>query len=210
MAVLVLSGVSAQAGVSFSSGEIDLGIPDGNPTGISSGINVSGVAPVLTDVTVTINVSGGFNGDLVCYLSYGSSSVTLLNRIGSTTGNPFGSGTAGFTSFTFSDTGATGLHSLTGISTAVGSAISGYGAYQPDGASLDTTFGGVNGNGTWTIFFADMAGGGGSGPSTLNSWSLDITAVPEPVNLALGIFAGVGFVVAGGRWLWRKRVQAVV
>ena len=27
-------------------------------------------------------------------------------------------------------------------------------------------------------------------------WSLDITAVPEPVNIALGIFAGV-FVVRG-------------
>jgi hypothetical protein len=41
-----------------------------------------------------------------------------------------------------------------------------------------------------------MASGGGSGPSTLVSWSLDITAVPEPVNVALGIFAGV--LVVGG------------
>jgi hypothetical protein len=32
--------------------------------------------------------------------------------------------------------------------------------------------------------------------STLVSWSLDITAVPEPVNVALGIFGGV-FVVGG-------------
>ena len=41
-----------------------------------------------------------------------------------------------------------------------------------------------------------LASGGNSSPSTLVNWSLDITAVPEPVNVALGIFAGV-FVVGG-------------
>ena len=41
-------------------------------------------------------------------------------------------------------------------------------------------------DGTWTLFFADDASGGGT--STLNSWSLGITAVPEPVNVALAFF----------------------
>jgi hypothetical protein len=206
LAALLLSSATTQAGIIFNSTDTSpdgIAIPDDNPNGITSAISVSGLGNVLSDVTVTINVSSGFNGDLVCYLNYGSSSVTLLNRIGSTSGNPFGSATAGFTSFTFSDSGSSGLHSITGTA---GSPLSG--TYQPDsgGAALDTTFTG-NPNGTWTIFFADMASGGGSGPSTLDSWSLDITAVPEPVNAALGVFAGLGLVVVMGRLLWRKHRQ---
>ena len=61
----------------------------------------------------------------------------------------------------------------------------------------------MNPNGTWTLFFADVVTSGSS--STLLSWSLDITAVPEPVNVALGIFAGVFLVVSLARWGWRFR-----
>jgi hypothetical protein len=56
-------------------------------------------------------------------------------------------------------------------------------------------------NGTWTLFFADMSGGA---ESTVVSWGLDITAVPEPANVALGIFGGL-FLVAG---IWRARRNA--
>ena len=62
-------------------------------------------------------------------------------------------------------------------------------SYTPDGGSL-ALFNGVDPNGTWTLFFADMAGGN---TSTLNGWSLDITAVPEPINVAMVIFGG-GFI----------------
>jgi hypothetical protein len=41
-----------------------------------------------------------------------------------------------------------------------------------------------------------LASGGNSSPSTLVNWSLDITAVPEPVNVALGIFGGI-FLLGG-------------
>lgn len=54
------------------------------------------------------------------------------------------------------------------------------------------SYNGLNPNGTWTLFIADLSGGG---QSQLVSWELDITAVPEPVNLALGVFAGVFLVV---------------
>ena len=60
----------------------------------------------------------------------------------------------------------------------------------------------MNPNGTWTIFFADLSSGE---TSTLNSWSLDITAVPEPVNVALGISAGVFSLVALAR---NRRVRS--
>jgi hypothetical protein len=56
------------------------------------------------------------------------------------------------------------------------------------------TFGGMSPNGDWTLVIADASAGGGQ--STIASWSLDIiTAVPEPINVALGVFGGL-FLVA--------------
>ena len=52
---------------------------------------------------------------------------------------------------------------------------------------------GLNPNGSWVLFLADLSGGG---QSTITSWDLDITAVPEPANVAMGTFAGV-FVLVG-------------
>ena len=207
IAAALLSGVTAQAAL-FSSGTIDTTITDGNPTGIASTINTSGqgLNTVITGLRVTINVSGGYNGDLICYLSYGGTSVNLLNRIGSTGGNPFGSTSSGFTSFTFADSGSTGIRNLSGSGPLTSAGGTG-GAYAPDsgGTTFGSAFSGVNPNGNWTLFFADMAGGGGT--ATLNSWSLDITAVPEPVNVALGILGGFGVVGAVGRGLWSRRNQ---
>jgi hypothetical protein len=52
----------------------------------------------------------------------------------------------------------------------------------------------MNPNGTWTLFIADLSAGA---QSQLVGWSLNVTAaeVPEPVNVALGIFAGVFLMV---------------
>ena len=76
------------------------------------------------------------------------------------------------------------------------------GTWQEDGRNVDpnavtdasarsaflSSFNHLDPNGTWTIFFADMSSGD---QSTFGSWSLEITAVPEPVTIALGIFFGV-------------------
>jgi hypothetical protein len=56
-------------------------------------------------------------------------------------------------------------------------------------------------NGAWTLFFADLSGGGS--PTRIQTWELEITAVPEPVNVALGIFGGL----FGAGLLW-KRVRS--
>jgi hypothetical protein len=54
---------------------------------------------------------------------------------------------------------------------------------------VTSAFLGDNPNDTWTLFFADTSPGG---TTTLNGgWSLSIEAVPEPVNVALGIFGGL-------------------
>ncbi len=44
-------------------------------------------------------------------------------------------------------------------------------------------------NGNWTLFFANLPGGGANGELT-NS-TLNLTAVPEPVGMGLGIFGGL-------------------
>lgn len=198
LASLLLASTTTQ-GALYSSGTLDTIIPDGNPNGISSTINVNGWSPTLNTVSVLVNMSGGYNGDTYAYLSYAGTSVVLLNRIGNSAGNLFGSSTAGFL-VTLSDyyAGSGDIHSASGAS---GDQI--IGTYNTDrrtadpqlvrdtsdrGASL-ASFDNGNLNGNWTIFFADMAGG--NSPSTLMSWSLEITAVPEPVNVALGIFGGV-------------------
>jgi hypothetical protein len=63
---------------------------------------------------------------------------------------------------------------------------------------VSSFFSGYNPNDTWTLFFADTVSGD---TTTLNGgWSLDITAVPEPVNVALAIF-GVALLGTGvARW----------
>ena len=215
LATVLLTGVTASAAIysPYNSGTLNTAIPDGNPSGIQSAITVSGFGGVVSDVNVFLNVSGGLNGDLYAYLSFGGNSVVLLNRIGKTSGNPWGSSTAGFGdgsqtynnggtwySFKLDDAASTDIHGYSGGSPIIGS-------YQPDRRTADpqlvvdtdargsslASYNNLNPNGDWTIFFADMAGGAGT--STLVGWGLEIEAVPEPVNVALGVFAGIAVLV---------------
>ena len=179
--------------VNGSGSSLSLAIPDASPVGNSSSLLVSGANTSLTGVSVTLNVSGGYNGDLYAYLlAPNGTLVMLLNRVGTGSGNAiqstFGYSTTGFNNVTLDDAATGGsIHnaqnpgSLPTIS------------YTPDGGSL-SSFNGSNPNGDWTLFFADMAGGN---VSTLSGWSLDITSVPEPINMALALFGGA-LVVSGG------------
>lgn len=66
-------------------------------------------------------------------------------------------------------------------------------------AGFQSVYDGKNPNNTWTLFFADNGNGDAS---TLNGWSLEITAVPEPTHVALLLFGGV---FAGGLMLnWTR------
>ena len=206
VALVLGMAVTAQAGV-YSYGGGAYAIPDGTLAGVTSHVTVSGASSSFSDISVAINVSGGYNGDLYAYLSYDGKLVPLLDRIGLSSGNPAGAAGGGM-NVTLSDTGANGnIHaagdsSLSGAWKADGQTTSptaAPGSFSAGGGSitLNGTFAGENPNGEWTLFFADVSAGGGT--STLNGWSLDITAVPEPVNVALGIFAGVFLVVMVAR-----------
>ena len=178
-------------------------IYDASPSGVSSTLLVSGADTSLTGLSVTLNISGGYNGDLDGYLlAPNGTLMMLLNRVGTGTGgaiqSAFGYSTGGFNNVTLDDAATGGnIHNVQNPGSLPTF------SYTADGGSL-ASFNGVDPNGTWTLFFADQAGGN---TSTLNGWSLDITAVPEPVNVALGIFAVgvVGFGVA--RRYLQKTVQ---
>ena len=175
-------------------------IQDGNLSGWSDTINISGVSGPITSVSVNLEISGGYNGDLYAYLSYNGTLIPLLNRVGVSSTDAFGSGASGM-NITLADGGANGdIHLYSGIGMPTGtfaadgraiSPLSSPSAFDAAGtATFANTFGGMSANGDWTLFFADVSGGGGN--STVVSWSLDIiTAVPEPINVALGVFGGL-------------------
>lgn len=189
LAVVLVSSYPAEATLSFSgpggvgdytvSASPGVTIPDDNPSGVAYSINFGQSGLTVGNITVTINLSGGYNGDIYAYLSHGGQISTLLN--GPSAGLNGSSMNITFIEGTGSPVPTTSSANLTGS----------YTAYS-DLATFNTT----NPNGNWTLFFADLSPGD---TSTLNSFSLDITAVPEPVNVALAAFGALlaGVALAG-------------
>lgn len=212
-------GATAASATVFNSNPETITIADGNLTGIESTINVSGLGPnehTVESFTLSLNITGGRNGDLYAYLTHDGVTAVLLNRVGR--GDVAGGySDAGF-AVTFTALGAdvhtyqSGVYALdgsgrlTGTWAADGRTTSPFVVTSGDsrGSGL-SAFTGTSSAGDWTLFLADVNGNAVQG--TLDSWSMDMTAVPEPANVALGIFGGLFATVQGVR-LW-KRKQAV-
>lgn len=74
----------------------------------------------------------------------------------------------------------------------------------PEFGSWTTTFSsfhGENPNGTWRLYVEDFVGGDAG--SIANGWQVNVTAVPEPGEVAVA--AGVGLAVLAGVRRWRRR-----
>ena len=173
-------------------------IPDANPVGFASTLTVSGMTGITTNLTVALNITGGFNGDLYAYLlSPQGSLVVLLNRVGMSSGNYFGYGNAGF-NITLDSASANNIHNYqSGGYTLSGGQLTGTWATDsrtisplstpssfdagPTGNNL-FNLNGNSPNGVWTLFIADLSGGG---QSTLVSWGLTVVTVPEPQTWTL-------------------------
>jgi len=201
-AVLTLSCGVALAGdtgqLTFDAGSQT--VPDANPLGLTLSTNLGGISGNISSLTVSLDISGGYNGDLYAYLSGPDGGfAVLLNRVGESGSSAFGYDDTGF-EVTFDDSAANGDIHL--YQEAAGYSLNGSGqltgTWAPDGEDIDpasspssftggggadlSSFDGSGADGTWTLFLADLSGGG---QSTVVSWGLDITTVPEPSALAL-------------------------
>ena len=214
---LALRALPAAAAVSYSwSGP--QAIPDNNGSGLAYHFNLSDAATAITDVSVTLNISGGYNGDLYAYISHGAGFAVLLNQAGRTATSEYGYSTPGF-AITFNTSATADIHNYQSLGAAYNGNGQVTGSWAADGRNVAPgqpyaptertaglgSFTGVDPNGDWVIYFRDASAGG---ISYLNSFSVGVTAVPEPVNVALGVFAAVTFLVQGGR-AWRRHRRAV-
>lgn len=158
-------------------------IPDNNPSGWTDTRTISGYSGyTVTDVNVVLNISGGWNGDLYGYLVHDSGFAVLLDRVGKTITQPFGYSNSGF-SITLDDSASPPINTVGSYS----SSAPVVGTYASQGGTL-SSFNGTPVNGSWTLFLADLSFGD---MSTVDNWSLVITAVPEPTTWAALIFGGL-------------------
>jgi len=184
---------AAAESATFSPG---LAIPDNDANGVSDTETFSSSITSITNVQISLDISGGFNGDMYAYLRHGNTGFAiLLNRVDRTAGNLFGSSDNGF-NITLSSSAASDVHGAS----AGGGILTG--TWQPDGRNidpenaLDTTartalfdsFNGLSASGDWTLFIADTSP---VGTATFQDWTLKVEGVPEPSALCLGLL-GIG------------------
>lgn len=198
LTLAALQTVSAPAQISESyTYNVNLGVPDGNPTGLLNVQQINSAITLLNSVQVRLTLNGTFNGDLYVTLTHESGFSVLLNRTGRTSTNAFGYPDDGF-SIALTDTAMNGdVHVYRNVSTPnPGSPLTG--TWQPDARNADpdavtdasprtaflSSFNGLNANGQWRLFVADLSTGEAH---TLVSWGLDLQGVPEPSTTSLVI-----------------------
>jgi len=196
--LLALTGWSQSLITSSFTNNTITTIPEGSQVGLVEQFNLSGVDGSVSNVQVTLDITGGFNGDLYAYLVDPQGQlVVLLNRPGVTALNPFGYADAGM-NITLDGlavnnihdyaSGGSGSYSLSGTTWAadgrdVNPLAAGGILYGTSTSANLSLFQNTDPNGVWTFFIADLGAGGGS--ASLNSYVLSVMTVPEPQVLPL-------------------------
>ena len=173
-------------------------VPDNNGSGWTDSLTVSGAGGTIAPASlqVNLNLSGGWNGDLYAYLVYGDGFAVLLDRVGYT-GTGYGYGTAGMNVWL---TDGAGLGNIETTATPTSGGTYSRSGYAGSLASFD----GLNPDGTWTLFIADLNGGG---VTTVTDWGLqmDIVAVPEVETWIAAALAGAFGAFWVNRQIWGHR-----
>jgi subtilisin-like proprotein convertase family protein len=194
-------------------------VPDANANGLTLTTNLSVTGGTISDITVSLDITNGFNGDLFAFLAGPNGGyAVLLNRVGvSNNASSFGYGNHGF-DISFSASAANNIHYYQSVSFSLNGGGQLTGTWVPDGRAIDPqsapalfgstspsatlgSFVGTSPNGDWTLFLADLSTGS---QSRVLSWSLDIITIPEPSVLAFGII-GLGLMAGLGKTGNRRR-----
>ena len=185
---------SAQTFTTTTNFMVNAMVPDGDLSGMASVQTVSTPITNLTDLKVSLKLSGTWNGDLYCFLTHGTGHSVLLNRVGRCSASDLGYNDAGL-DVTFDDAATNGdIHVYRLQLSSQGTPIPGplTNAWAPDARVayptdvLDTdarsaflgSFNGVDPNGEWVLFVADMEAGD---IHMLESWGLEITGDTAPI-----------------------------
>jgi subtilisin-like proprotein convertase family protein len=189
-------------------------IPDGSSAGLVNIRQITAPALPILDLNVRLEISGldgsAYNGDLFITLQHDSGYVVLLNRVGQDTVRPFGYGDNGLQVLLDDEAADGDIHTYRSVTGPLrGAALEGI--WAPDGRTEDpatvsssssratslASFDGLDPSGTWILFVADLELGA---PMRLDSWALEITAVPEPAAAA----AATALLLAGLA-VWRRK-----
>ena len=199
-----LAGASVRAQVvttNYYSQTVNAPIPDENPNGYNTAISVSNIIGTIQGLSVFLNITNGFNGDLYVWLDNpAGTQAILLNRVGvsGANNNAFGYDDTGF-NVAFNLFATNDIHFYQQLGYTLNGAGQLINTWAADGRNIDplsspslfdsspqdetlAQFLDTDPNGDWTLFLADLNGGY---ESTLVDWSLQIETVPEPTSLAL-------------------------
>jgi hypothetical protein len=201
---------AAQASLASWSWSGSATIPDNSPySGAAADINIPSTDSQLSGIvnpyvsaiaSVGITISGGWAGDYTVVLQHvnatggGSQSLNLFSLLlGGAAAN------GGFSSFQLNSTTGTS-DSTFGASSSSTANITG--TYN---FNFGTTFNNIAPTGDWILYVTDSQAGS---QGTLTGWSLGLDVVPEPVNVALGVFGAMLAAVVVGRWGWQRIKRA--
>src|SRR5262249_51466038 len=104
LALTLTCGLAASAQTSVTTTNFIDGrtIPDASASGVASTRYVSTLITSMTDLNVTLKITGTCNGVLYAYLTHSSGRTVLLNRVGRRASNSLGYGDDGM-NVTFDD-----------------------------------------------------------------------------------------------------------
>ena len=150
MKKIILTALTALAVCARASLYTTGSIPDGNPTGVTftGTYDQAAAGFTVSSLTISLNISGGYNGDLYAYLVAPNGTLVLLMNQPGVAVNGFGASGAGM-NITLQDVGAANGNIQNETS---GSVLSG--SYNAAGSL--SGFNGSVADGTWTLYFADL------------------------------------------------------